>query len=653
MIKTFFSLLIIYLISNTVLFGQSESAPEYNNSNDSVKINRLFELMVEFEYSNTDTAIYFCTQALELSRKAQNSKLEAYSLYYLGCLFDIQGLFETAYNYYFMGLKIFEQLDNKNGLGGCLNCIGIVLWELSEQADNSVKRNKLTKSIEYIDKALMLYRDIDSKKGVAVCYMNKGIVYDDFAKITNDLELQKERYDIAIDNYKKAVKIFNIIGDTRSLSDCNLNIALQYYNLFYNAEDTVLTNNEYKVVNNYLNSALTQYSQCNDLYGKAMALKSLATIKIEYSKTQKHKNILLYEAIDNAKKSLAYADSVSALFLKYDAFFALFNAYKVLKKFDEALKYHELYLMTKDSVLRSEQLETMEEMEVCYNVEKKEQQIKVQKRENTRQKIIIAGVLIILVLILVLVIILIHFNRQSKTINTILNEKNNQLKQLNTTQNRLMSIISHDFKAPLSAFYSITSSLKAKYDTISKDEVDNYFGRMLNSAIALKLQLNNMLNWTINQSREMNVNISIYNLSALICKVVMVLQEFANEKSVVINNTIGNDIEMNTDGKLLGIVLNNLIANAVKFSHKNDKIDISAVKNQNGLTISVKDYGVGMSRHDMANLFVSQEKISEKENSGTGLGLIVSSDIVKKLGGKIWVEGELGKGSEFFIKFDA
>jgi len=131
------------------------------------------------------------------------------------------------------------------------------------------------------------------------------------------------------------------------------------------------------------------------------------------------------------------------------------------------------------------------------------------------------------------------------------------------------------------------------------------------------------------------------------------LQEFANEKSVVINNTIGNDIEMNTDGKLLGIVLNNLIANAVKFSHKNDKIDISAVKNQNGLTISVKDYGVGMSRHDMANLFVSQEKISEKENSGTGLGLIVSSDIVKKLGGKIWVEGELGKGSEFFIKFDA
>lgn len=638
------------------IYGQEIHNNQLENK-DSLEVRRLFGLMEEFEYSNTDTSIYYCKRAYNISKKINEKSLEAYSLYYLGGLYDIQGLYELAYNHYFEALSIFEKLQDKKGLGGCLNCIGIVLWEQSEQAVIALKINKLKKSIEYTDKALVLYREINYKKGEAVCLMNKGIVFDDCAKYEQDTLVQKEKYIKAIDFYKQAMDVFVEIGDIRSTADCNLNVASLYYDIYINETDTILTKVEFDMMENYLESSLELYNKDNDLYGLAMVLKSLATIKIQYAKSNKSHKSFLYTAIRDAKKSLELADSVNALFLKYDAYFALFDAYKSLNQFDKALQYHELYLTTKDSVHKIEGLEAMEEMETLYNVQKKENEIKVQKKEiiqtqaeNKQQKYIILVVILILIFISILVVKMFKLNRQKKSINNILNEKNELLNKLNSTQNRLISIISHDFKAPLSAFYSITNSLKTKYDKIDRGEIDNLLSRMLNSSVALKLQLENMLNWAITQDREIRVNKSQYNLHILALKIIIILQEFAAEKSIIIENSIDEDIELHTDGKLLSIVLNNLISNAVKFSKPDSKIIVSAKNKDKKVILSVKDFGVGINKDDIKNLFVNQDKISKNENSGTGLGLIVSKDIVDKLEGEIWAESIVGEGTEIFIE---
>ena len=155
---------------------------------------------------------------------------------------------------------------------------------------------------------------------------NKGIVFDDCAKLAESSKLQKEKYDTAIENYQQAMTIFNEINDIRSTADCNLNIASLYYNLYFNKKDTILTKKEYIITENYFNNSLNLYYESNDLYGASMALQNLATIKTEYAKSDKSKKSYLYTAIEDAAKSLAFADSVDALFLKYDAYFALFNA---------------------------------------------------------------------------------------------------------------------------------------------------------------------------------------------------------------------------------------------------------------------------------------------------------------------------------------
>ena len=659
MTKQLFLLFAINFFLFQVLISQEKGSNQSVIINDSIEIQKMSVFLENYENSNPDTAIYYCKNVLDNSKKNGKKRIEAYSLYYLGGIYDVQGLYNKAYTNYFKALKIFEQINDKKGLGGCLNCIGIVLWEQSEQALDSVKKIKLLKSITYTDKALKLYREINYKKGEAVCLMNKGIVYDDCAKLTDKKQIKQEKYNKAIENYELAISIFNKIGDVRSTADCNLNIASLYDNIYINDKDTILTQKEFLTIREYLNNSLELYYKSNDLYGISMALENLAGIKVNFAKSNKSNKEYFYSAIKDANKSLIYADSVDALFLKYDAYLVLYNAYKHLKQFNNALKYHELYLLTKDSVHGVEQLEAIEEMETRYNVEKKEHEIKLQKTEilqkqteNKRQRIVITWVLLFLILFLAFVILLVRINRQKKNANVALSEKNAQLKQLNYTQNRLMSIISHDFKAPLSAFYSITNSLKTKFDSIDRKEIDRLLVRMLNSSVALKMQLENMLNWAITQQREISVNKSMYNLSILTYKVVMILQEFANEKSIVIENKIKDECEIETDGRLLSIVLNNLITNAVKFSKINSKVFVSAQKNNEKIIISVKDEGIGMNEEDTRNLFSNNNGVDSNENSGTRLGLVVSKDIITKLGGKIWVESKLNKGTEIFIELD-
>ena len=95
-----------------------------------------------------------------------------------------------------------------------------------------------------------------------------------------------------------------------------------------------------------------------------------------------------------------------------------------------------------------------------------------------------------------------------------------------------MSIISHDFKAPMSAFFSITSTLLAKLNELKNDDVAKHLKRMQNSSLGLKIQLENMLNWSISQSSEIRVNKATFNLSNTINRLIIVLDEFANEKNI-------------------------------------------------------------------------------------------------------------------------
>jgi signal transduction histidine kinase len=101
---------------------------------------------------------------------------------------------------------------------------------------------------------------------------------------------------------------------------------------------------------------------------------------------------------------------------------------------------------------------------------------------------------------------------------------------------------------------------------------------------------------------------------------------------------------------MLKTVLRNLVSNAIKYTNKNGEVNINAEENFGNIIISVSDNGIGIANDELTKLFNISEVITTKGTAnerGTGLGLLLCKDFVVKHGGKIWVESEVGKGSDF------
>jgi signal transduction histidine kinase len=92
------------------------------------------------------------------------------------------------------------------------------------------------------------------------------------------------------------------------------------------------------------------------------------------------------------------------------------------------------------------------------------------------------------------------------------------------------------------------------------------------------------------------------------------------------------------------------LSNAIKFTNNNGTININAEENSENVTISVSDNGIGIAPDNLTKLFDIAQVLTTKgtaEETGTGLGLLLCKEFVEKHGGKIWVESEVGKGSNF------
>jgi signal transduction histidine kinase len=103
---------------------------------------------------------------------------------------------------------------------------------------------------------------------------------------------------------------------------------------------------------------------------------------------------------------------------------------------------------------------------------------------------------------------------------------------------------------------------------------------------------------------------------------------------------------------MLKTVLRNLVSNAIKFTNSGGSININAKGNPENVTISVSDNGIGLTRDNIIKLFDISEIVTTTgtaNETGTGLGLLLCKEFVEKNGGKIWVESEVGKGSDFMF----
>lgn len=225
-----------------------------------------------------------------------------------------------------------------------------------------------------------------------------------------------------------------------------------------------------------------------------------------------------------------------------------------------------------------------------------------------------------------------------------------ELTNANLLREKLLSILSHDMKGPL-------NSLRGVIDIYKKGGLSDSELKILTSSIeenlnSTSLLMENILLWNSSQLKGVKTNFSEIDLRQLVDEHFNIFKSIADKKNISLINLAESD-EVKSDRQILSLVLRNLIANAIKFSFENGRIEISSSRNENGFVIQIKDNGKGMEQKVAESLFLSDEVISTTGThleKGTGLGLALCYDYLRYLDGEISVQSELNKGSVFTIR---
>ncbi len=229
--------------------------------------------------------------------------------------------------------------------------------------------------------------------------------------------------------------------------------------------------------------------------------------------------------------------------------------------------------------------------------------------------------------------------------------KNEELLKLNVEKDKFFAIIAHDLRSPFNGFLGLTQMMTEELPNMTMAEIQEIAVTMGNSATNLFRLLENLLQWAGIQQGLIHLDLKVLQLLPIIDESIMMMLEPAKSKGIEIVYDIPDDLTVFADSNILHTVIRNLVSNAVKFTHKNGKISVSAKTiGDKNVEISIQDTGIGMSRAMIDNLFRLDMQTNRKgteDEPSSGLGLLLCKEFVEKHSGRLWAESEEGKGSVF------
>jgi PAS domain S-box-containing protein len=224
-----------------------------------------------------------------------------------------------------------------------------------------------------------------------------------------------------------------------------------------------------------------------------------------------------------------------------------------------------------------------------------------------------------------------------------------QLKISNEYKDKLFSIIAHDLRGPIGTIDNLLETMIDINPEESSKRIDIFQKLQLTTKRTYQL-LDNLLKWALSQKDEISFNPQINNLSDIIKFNKNLFETDANNKGIKLNNHCEPNLNAYYDEDMIDSVLRNLISNALKFTSEGGEVSIHSSTSNNQVKIWVKDTGRGIEKEQLL-LFLEEgnKEIGMKSETGTGLGLVLCKEFIKKNKGEIWVESEIGVGSTFYF----
>jgi len=238
-------------------------------------------------------------------------------------------------------------------------------------------------------------------------------------------------------------------------------------------------------------------------------------------------------------------------------------------------------------------------------------------------------------------------NEELNKYNLEIEQQKEELSELNNLKTKLFSVISHDIRTPLYGLRNLFKSVH-EYD-LPAEEIKILIPDVVKDLQYTTDLMENLLQWAKSQMKGEALSPQLIDVNKLIMDVQQVVRLQAESKQVYINSKTDKPIYIYADKEMIEVVLRNLISNAIKFTPKQGEVTVDVRESGELVEVFVKDTGTGMSEENRKKLF-SDEYFTTKgtaNEAGTGLGLMICKEFLKKNGGEIQVQSELGKGSTF------
>lgn len=257
-----------------------------------------------------------------------------------------------------------------------------------------------------------------------------------------------------------------------------------------------------------------------------------------------------------------------------------------------------------------------------------------------------------LILILTILVVVLLVANQTRLLGYVLTVT--KLKEIDKMKDTFISMASHELRSPLTAIKGYLDLLKNKKDLTLDKESSHYIENTLLSAQRLDNLVEDILEVSRIEGNRLPLEMIVFDPNTVISQSIEEMRSQALEKSLTLSfHPSETSVRIKADVDRLKQVLINLISNAIKYTEKGSVEVSTAVKKENFL-ITVADTGIGISSEDQTKLFQKFYRVKNEYTSdiiGTGLGLWIVLEIIKRMQGKITVESIQGVGSHFTIHF--
>lgn len=222
------------------------------------------------------------------------------------------------------------------------------------------------------------------------------------------------------------------------------------------------------------------------------------------------------------------------------------------------------------------------------------------------------------------------------------------LRHLMNQKDEFMNIVSHELKTPMTSMKGFVQIIEMLVKANKIDKLEEYIGKANKQVDKLNTLVSDLLDVTKINSGKLEFNFSNFYIDEVIDNCVEQYQNITNHNIRIYSD---RNIKVYADKNRLEQVVSNLITNAIKYSPGKKRVDVKVIEMPNEIKVEVQDEGIGIVKENLPYIF---DKFFRSENVeskffGLGLGLFISSQIIKRHKGQIGVESEYGSGSTFWF----